>query len=168
MADRQTRDRVALLLRRAGFGANPQELERYVGLGFAGAVEELLHPERVPEDFDGLLADLGHILAASAGTAQLQIPHLPPEGLARDSYLAGGDDYELVFTAPAKHSETIAALATTLDLPLTCIGKITGQSMANGNTKNGSLGTLPENALVILDASGQIITPTRRGFDHFK
>ncbi len=117
---------------------------------------------------DGLLADLGHILAASAGTAQLQIPHLPPEGLARDSYLAGGDDYELIFTAPAEHSETIAALATALDLPLTCIGKITGQSMANGNTKNGSLGTLPENALVILDASGQIITPTRRGFDHFK
>jgi len=63
VADRQTRDRVALLLRRAGFGASPQELDRYVGLGFDGALDELLHPERVPEDFDGLLADLsGHLI----------------------------------------------------------------------------------------------------------
>ncbi|MFZ3038044.1 MAG: thiamine-phosphate kinase [Rugosibacter sp.] len=117
---------------------------------------------------DGLLADLGHILAASAGTAELQIPHLPPEGLARDSYLAGGDDYELIFTAPAEHSKKIAALSTALNLPLTCIGKITARSTANENAKDDSLGKLPENALVILDAAGQIITPTRRGFDHFE
>ena len=63
MADRETRDRVALLLRRAGFGASPDELERYVGLGVDGTLDELLHPERVEEDFDGLLASLsGHLI----------------------------------------------------------------------------------------------------------
>jgi thiamine-monophosphate kinase len=117
---------------------------------------------------DGLLADLGHILAASACTAQLQIPHLPPAGLARDGYLAGGDDYELIFTAPAEHSKKIAALSTLLNLPLTCIGKITAQSTAPGRAEDDSLGNLPEDALVILDAAGQRITATRRGFDHFR
>ena len=63
MADRETRDRVALLLRRAGFGASPDERERYVGLGVDGTLDELLHPERVEEDFDGLLASLsGHLI----------------------------------------------------------------------------------------------------------
>lgn len=63
MADRDTRSRVALLLRRAGFGASPSELERYVKLGIDGTIDELLHPERVAEDFDGLLEGLqGHLI----------------------------------------------------------------------------------------------------------
>ena len=40
---------MAHLLRRAGFGASPAELERYLALGYEQAVEELLHPERVEE-----------------------------------------------------------------------------------------------------------------------
>src|SRR4051812_35173099 len=63
MADGELRDRIALLLRRAGFGAGQQELERYVGLGLDGTLDELLHPERVEEDFDGLLDSLsGHLI----------------------------------------------------------------------------------------------------------
>jgi len=63
VADRETRDRVALLLRRAGFGASPAELERYLELGVEGTLDELLHPERVDEDFDGLLSSLsGHLI----------------------------------------------------------------------------------------------------------
>ncbi|MFN8633496.1 MAG: DUF1800 domain-containing protein [Chloroflexota bacterium] len=63
MADRETRNRVALLLRRAGFGASQQELERYIGLGVEGTLDELLHPERIQEDFDGQLASLsGHLI----------------------------------------------------------------------------------------------------------
>jgi hypothetical protein len=63
VADRETRARVALLLRRAGFGASPRELDRYVDLGVDGTLAELLHPERVDEDFDGLLASLsGHLI----------------------------------------------------------------------------------------------------------
>jgi hypothetical protein len=63
MADRETRERVALLVRRAGFGATAAELDRYAGLGIEGTLDELLHPERVDEDFDELLASLsGHLI----------------------------------------------------------------------------------------------------------
>ena len=36
------------LMRRAGFGATPDELERYAGMGYEATVEELLHPEDMP------------------------------------------------------------------------------------------------------------------------
>ncbi|HEY8856762.1 MAG TPA: thiamine-phosphate kinase [Rugosibacter sp.] len=104
---------------------------------------------------DGLLADLGHILTASCCTAELTIPHLPPAGLARDCYLSGGDDYELIFTLPAAQYPLMAALAVELDLPLTCIGAIT-PPVSNTSDR-----------LVIHDDRGLPITPTRHGFDHF-
>lgn len=104
---------------------------------------------------DGLLADLGHILTASHCAAKLHIPHLPPAGLARDCYLSGGDDYELIFTLPAAHRPFMATLAVEIDLPLTCIGTITS---AVSNTSD---------RLVIHDDQGLPITPTRHGFDHF-
>jgi uncharacterized protein (DUF1800 family) len=43
------RRRIAHLLRRAGFGATPAELEQYLALGFDASVELLLHPEDVEE-----------------------------------------------------------------------------------------------------------------------
>jgi uncharacterized protein (DUF1800 family) len=43
------RRQMAHLLRRAGFGASPAELEEYLKLGFDGAVDRLLHPEGVTE-----------------------------------------------------------------------------------------------------------------------
>jgi thiamine-monophosphate kinase len=104
---------------------------------------------------DGLLADLGHILTASNCAATLNIPHLPPAGLARDCYLSGGDDYELIFTLPTIHHSAMARLSVELDLPLTCIGTITSP-MANASDR-----------LVIHDDQGVPINPTRRGFDHF-
>ena len=39
----------AHLLRRAGFGAPRDELERYLAQGYEATVEQLLHPERAPE-----------------------------------------------------------------------------------------------------------------------
>ena len=39
---------MAHLMRRAGFGANHRELERYVSQGYDATVEELLHPEDAP------------------------------------------------------------------------------------------------------------------------
>ena len=101
---------------------------------------------------DGLLADLGHILEQSAHAARLQIPGLPAAGLERDCLLAGGDDYELLFTAPASHDSNVAALAGKLQLPLTRIGQITAS---------------PPGELVLCDDGGSIITPEHRGFDHF-
>ena len=101
---------------------------------------------------DGLLADLGHILEQSARAARLQIPGLPAAGIERDCLLAGGDDYELLFTAPASRDKDIAALAGTLHLPLTRIGQITAG---------------PPDELVLCDDGGAVITPEHRGFDHF-
>lgn len=101
---------------------------------------------------DGLLADLGHILEQSALAARLQIPGLPDAGPERDCWLAGGDDYELLFTAPAASGERVAALAARLELPLACIGEIVAG---------------PPGALTLVDAGGADITPARRGYDHF-
>ncbi len=101
---------------------------------------------------DGLLADLGHILEQSAVAARLQIPGLPAAGLERNCLLAGGDDYELLFTAAAASDADIWALAGELQLSLTRIGEIVSG---------------PPGELVLCDADGKDITPARRGFDHF-
>ncbi len=63
MAEAHERARIGLLVRRAGFGASPEEMERYVRLGLDGTLDELLHPERAAGEFDGLLESLeGHLL----------------------------------------------------------------------------------------------------------
>jgi thiamine-monophosphate kinase len=102
---------------------------------------------------DGLLADLGHILDESKVSATLNIPGLPPPGLERDCLLAGGDDYELLFTAPATRHAEVAGLADGLGLPLACIGTIEG-------------GVPPR--LTLLDGDGRPVAVDRRGYDHFR
>lgn len=101
---------------------------------------------------DGLLADLGHILEASGVAAQLKIAVSPTPTFARDAWLAGGDDYELVFTVPAAKHAAIAALSQTLELALTCIGRI----------EDGPAGRID-----LASADGAPIEAPRRGYDHF-
>ena len=107
---------------------------------------------------DGMLADLGHILEQSgvAATIQLeQLPVLPPcpdLALARECQLAGGDDYELAFTAASEDHSEITALATKLGVKLTCVGHITA-------------GSSP--VVTLLDAGQNIWSAPRLGFDHF-
>jgi len=101
---------------------------------------------------DGLLADLGHLLKASGASAKLQIAGLPDAGLARDAYLSGGDDYELLFTSPPALASEIVALGQSLELPLQRIGAVC----------HGQPGTLS-----VFDQHAANITPKRRGFDHF-
>ncbi len=108
---------------------------------------------------DGLLADLGHILDESKTAAVVHFERLPglalafgdDSELARDCLLAGGDDYELVFTAPASRHAEIEALAAALPLALTCIGSI----------EAGAAGELR------LLENGRPLEQRRRGFDHF-
>ncbi|MBH2016098.1 MAG: thiamine-phosphate kinase [Burkholderiales bacterium] len=84
---------------------------------------------------DGLLGDLGHILAHSGVGADLFLSTLPiaPCLAARsrteqlDCILAGGDDYELLFTASAAHREAVVQLGAQLGLPLSRIGRVRGQ-----------------------------------------
>lgn len=83
---------------------------------------------------DGLLADLRHILTASNVGARLQLESMPCLTVFKhqlhvpriqQAVLAGGDDYELCFTAPASQREAIVSLAAQLQLPLTRIGEVT-------------------------------------------
>ena len=81
---------------------------------------------------DGLIADLGHLTDASGVGAVLNLEDLPVSDellddagreLAIDLVLAGGDDYELCFSAPPERAGDIAELASTLSVPLTRIGQ---------------------------------------------
>ncbi len=82
---------------------------------------------------DGLMADLGHVLKASnvGGTIQLEsIPCLPDiraqleEPDTQRLLLAGGEDYELCFTAPSQQRENIMDVAMELRLQLMRVGRI--------------------------------------------
>lgn len=110
---------------------------------------------------DGLAADLGHILTQSGRGATLFLDRLPLSqeyrdrvpALADDLFalaLSGGEDYELLFTAPADRQEEIRSLSAAVGLPMTDIGEITAAS-----------------GLLFLSPDGSPYTPTSRGFDHF-
>jgi thiamine-monophosphate kinase len=105
---------------------------------------------------DGLVADLGHILEASGVGAEVRTDLLPlseaAAGLpgAEEAVLSGGDDYELLFTAPQKRRAQIEALSRRLDLPLTRIGEIRGQP-----------------GLRLVDAAGVEVRVERTGWRHF-
>ncbi len=108
---------------------------------------------------DGLLADLGHVLQASSVGAEIRINALPlsetlraywHDDVARHAALAGGDDYELCFTAKVAQHAAIALLGKRLKLPLSCIGSI--------SRKPG---------LIVRDANEQIFNFKGTGFDHF-
>ncbi|MDD1633101.1 MAG: thiamine-phosphate kinase, partial [Methylococcaceae bacterium] len=109
---------------------------------------------------DGLLADLGHILDASQVGAQLDFAALPvsstllgymQQPLGRQCALAGGDDYELCFTAPATRHAEVLRLAAQLDLPLTRIGKI-----------------VAGRGCIVHDAAGNPLNFETGGYDHFR
>ena len=86
---------------------------------------------------DGLLSDLGHVCRASWVGAELDIDALPAsEALLRtcdivtrrELQTAGGDDYELCFTAPKTARLAVEDAMQASDVPATRIGRITGDS----------------------------------------
>jgi len=95
---------------------------------------------------DGLLADLGHICESSRAAAIVELDLLPLSSAARAvverdpgirvRLAAAGDDYELLFAAPADAAERIAALSLRLGVPVTRIGRIdvgTGVRLINSD-----------------------------------
>jgi thiamine-monophosphate kinase len=103
---------------------------------------------------DGLSTDLAHLCTASNVAAEIEAAHLPlhpltrtqsPEG-ALHSALHGGEDYELLFTAPPSTSVPRAIAG----VPLTCIGEI------RRSGRNRPLMTLitPDGARVPLEPGG--------------
>ncbi len=105
---------------------------------------------------DGLLADLGHILERSNVGAELEVEALPivddgvEKDVAQQCALAGGDDYELCFTAPKSQRDVLMALAEQLKFPLTRIGHIKA-----------------ELGCVVRDGEGKAMTIEKGGYDHF-
>lgn len=110
---------------------------------------------------DGLIADLGHIGERSGAAIELRFADVPrsralaacaDKGLAQECVLAGGDDYELAFTASPQARPRIAALAAELGLALTRIGTV---------------GAGAPGLVSVYDAAGSIMQVANRGFDHF-
>jgi len=111
---------------------------------------------------DGLTGDLSHILAASRVGATIDLAAIPcsdalrakqsgaERSLALGCLLAGGDDYELCFTAQPAMRERVDALALALGIPLTAIGAITAES-----------------GLAVRDEHGRALPSLPRAFDHF-
>lgn len=126
---------------------------------------------------DGLLADLGHVLASSGVAAELDVPALLdspavpacvralPPATALSFILAGGDDYELVFTAPAAQRDAVLLAAQRSATPVTRIGRIVAGPPATHPLDDG----LPR--VRLCDAAGRpyALPPGVRlaGFDHF-
>jgi thiamine-monophosphate kinase len=81
---------------------------------------------------DGLISDLGHVLAASGCGARIELGRLPladqvasvVSGGDWSLPLASGDDYELCFTLAPAHAGELPILAAAAGCPLTCIGEI--------------------------------------------
>ena len=108
---------------------------------------------------DGLLADAGHLAERSGLRLVIQWPAVPLSPVAqhyRDQpllqrcALAGGDDYELCFTAALSRHGEMVELAARLGLALTPIGCVE-----------------PGSGVTAVDAAGQALTLQEQGFDHF-
>jgi thiamine-monophosphate kinase len=111
---------------------------------------------------DGLVGDLGHVLAASGVAARIDVEALPrsavlaqqPSALQHQCLLAGGDDYELLFTAAPARREAVLAAGVAAGVTVTRIGAIAaGQGLS------------------LVDARGEPLAGADaarfRGFDHF-
>jgi thiamine-monophosphate kinase len=107
---------------------------------------------------DGLIGDIGHILKRSGIGATLDVDALPagpalnqqPQDIRRHFTLAGGDDYELCFTAPAARGDAVLAAADAAGVAVTRVGRI---ESATG--------------LRLIDRYGAPLALSLTSFDHF-
>ena len=112
---------------------------------------------------DGLLGDLGHVLLQSGVGARIETAQAlkllaagarSATALSTDAQLelvfAGGDDYELVFTAPPSSAQSVQAAAAESRTPVTCIGRIEAEA-----------------GLRLVDAQGVLLQRHYASFEHF-
>jgi thiamine-monophosphate kinase len=114
---------------------------------------------------DGLVADLRHVGACSGLSAVIETASLPlssaaRSAVARDSsrlgaILAGGDDYEILFTAHPDAASRIDELSRATELAITPIGYMTPPA-PDGMTD-----------VAVLDPSGCRVRLEREGWTHF-
>lgn len=112
---------------------------------------------------DGLLADLGHILERSDAAAEIELAALPASSVmeryldrvaACTALLAGGDDYELCFTAPARARERIQRLGRAARVRVTRIGRVSPRQRGQPR-------------LIVRAPDGAAMRVARGGYDHF-
>ncbi len=124
------------------------------------ALAEARIPTAMIDVSDGLLADLGHILELSGAGARLDLARLPISAafdgrraeLTGDPFLfplAGGEDYELLFTAPPEQMEAAMATLAPLGTRLSVIGEITGTGVR------------------VIGPDGRDYPVVARGYNHF-
>jgi thiamine-monophosphate kinase len=108
---------------------------------------------------DGLAGDLGHILERSQVAAVVELARVPrsrlidrklPAAVALRAMLAGGDDYELCFTAPVERRAEVLQIGERVGIALTSIGRI----------EEGS-------GLTVLDEESEPMDIGMAGWDHF-
>jgi thiamine-monophosphate kinase len=114
---------------------------------------------------DGLIADLGHILSSSHCGAEIHLDRVPLSKELREYFidstskdrginwarvLGGGDDYELCMTISDDKADSLIALAESMNLELTCIGRVDAG-----------------NDLRVLDSEGQQYVLDKTGYGHF-
>jgi thiamine-monophosphate kinase len=109
---------------------------------------------------DGFAADLGHICQASRVGALVEAAKMPVSPALRSvlevgeaslvEVATGGDDYELLFTAPAAVELLLGRIATELALPLTAVGEIRR-----------------EPGVIVLDQNGRAVELGPGGYRHF-
>jgi len=101
---------------------------------------------------DGLLADLKHVLEASAVGGELDLASLPTspsllegfdESTRQRFQLGGGDEYELCFTAPLSRADDVRAAAARAGVAVTCIGRIVDECGLRLRGRDGSLVAAP-------------------------
>jgi thiamine-monophosphate kinase len=111
---------------------------------------------------DGLISDLGHICEQSKVGAKIWLDKLPtseafqnysPEFADRpmDLALAGGEDYELLFTVDRGNVDLLNSIKNRFKTTVTHIGEVTE----------------PDEGITVLDDSGKRYTVEKKGFDHF-
>ena len=108
---------------------------------------------------DGLAVDAAHLCEASGCGAELDVENLPlsaeleavcPPQTAEEFALAGGDDYELCFTAPPSETDRVAA------------------AMQQSGTPFRRIGRLSEGREAVWRRAGQPFTPPASGYVHFR
>ena len=108
---------------------------------------------------DGLVGDLGHVLQRSGVGAEIELERLPigpvlarrPRSQQLHCALAGGDDYELLFCAPAGADAAVLAAAAAAGVAVSRIGRMRAAP-----------------GLRLLDAQGAELALAPQGFDHFR
>lgn len=107
---------------------------------------------------DGLSGDLGHVLQGSRVGAEIELAALPrsgtlaaqPAAVQQRCLLGGGDDYELLFTAPSSARAAVQRAADGAHVAVTRIGAVQAES-----------------GLRVRWPDGRVTPGAAHGYDHF-